>query len=263
MGREEIDDHRAGASRRCAPKGSTSSGPCRPTRCSTRRARARYDVALTMYHDQGLIPVKTLAFDDRRQRHARPALRAHIARSRHGVRYRRQGHRQSVEPHCGAEARRPADAMTLAADGLPPLREVVAAARARRAQGARPEFPVRPQPDRRNRPRGGPLAGVAVVEVGPGPGGLTRALLAEGAKKVIAIERDERALPALADIGARWPGRLEVLSRRRADGRARNARRQGRRRAAPDLRQPALQRCDAAARRAGWKPSPGRRSTTA
>ena len=58
----------------------------------------------------------------------------------------------------------------------------------------------------------GPLAGVAVVEVGPGPGGLTRALLAEGAKTVIAIERDERALPALAEIAARWPGRLEVVA---------------------------------------------------
>jgi 16S rRNA (adenine1518-N6/adenine1519-N6)-dimethyltransferase len=48
--------------------------------------------------------------------------------------------------------------------------------------------------------------------VGPGPGGLTRALLAEGAKKVIAIERDERTLPALAEIAAAYPGRLEVIS---------------------------------------------------
>jgi 16S rRNA (adenine1518-N6/adenine1519-N6)-dimethyltransferase len=57
----------------------------------------------------------------------------------------------------------------------------------------------------------GPLAGVAVVEVGPGPGGLTRALLSEGAEKVIAIERDARALGALAEIAAHWPGRLEAI----------------------------------------------------
>ncbi len=53
---------------------------------------------------------------------------------------------------------------------------------------------------------------MVVVEVGPGPGGLTRALLSEGAKKVIAIERDERVLPALAEIGAHWPGRLDVVA---------------------------------------------------
>ena len=67
----------------------------------------------------------------------------------------------------------------------------------------------------------GPLAGVAVVEVGPGPGGLTRALLAEGAAKVIAIERDDRALPALADIGARWPGPARGRRGGRSDGRRR------------------------------------------
>jgi 16S rRNA (adenine1518-N6/adenine1519-N6)-dimethyltransferase len=57
----------------------------------------------------------------------------------------------------------------------------------------------------------GPLDGVTVVEIGPGPGGLTRSLLAEGATKVIAIERDERCLPALADVAARYPGRLDVI----------------------------------------------------
>ncbi|MCX5570529.1 16S rRNA (adenine(1518)-N(6)/adenine(1519)-N(6))-dimethyltransferase RsmA [Kaistia nematophila] len=57
----------------------------------------------------------------------------------------------------------------------------------------------------------GPLAGVTVIEVGPGPGGLTRALLAEGAEKVIAIERDRRCLDALAEIAAHYPGRLEVI----------------------------------------------------
>jgi len=51
-----------------------------------------------------------------------------------------------------------------------------------------------------------------VIEVGPGPGGLTRALLSNGARRVIAIERDERCLAALAEISAHYPGRLEVIS---------------------------------------------------
>ena len=95
-------------------------------------------------------------------------------------------------------------------DDLPPLREVVArhgldakktlgqnflfdlnlTARIARAAGAGPE--------------------VTIVEIGPGPGGLTRALLAAGAR-VIAIERDARCLPALAEIAAHYPGRLTVI----------------------------------------------------
>jgi 16S rRNA (adenine1518-N6/adenine1519-N6)-dimethyltransferase len=58
----------------------------------------------------------------------------------------------------------------------------------------------------------GGLEGTTVVEVGPGPGGLTRALLLEGARRVIAVERDERCLPALAEVGARWPGQLDVIN---------------------------------------------------
>jgi 16S rRNA (adenine1518-N6/adenine1519-N6)-dimethyltransferase len=57
----------------------------------------------------------------------------------------------------------------------------------------------------------GPLEGVEVIEVGPGPGGLTRALLALGAKRVIAIEKDSRAIAALSEIAAHYPGRLDVL----------------------------------------------------
>jgi len=58
----------------------------------------------------------------------------------------------------------------------------------------------------------GPLEGVDVIEIGPGPGGLTRALLAQGARRVIAVERDERAVAALAEIAARYPGRLDVVA---------------------------------------------------
>ena len=101
--------------------------------------------------------------------------------------------------------------MSLAADGLPPLREVAEAhgLQARKALGQNFLFDL--NLTRRIARAAGPLEGVAVVEVGPGPGGLTRALLSEGARKVIAIERDARALGALSEIGAHWPGRLEVI----------------------------------------------------
>ena len=101
--------------------------------------------------------------------------------------------------------------MSLAADGLPPLREVVAAhgLNARKALGQNFLFDL--NLTRKIARAAGPLADVAVIEVGPGPGGLTRALLSEGAGKVIAIERDARALGALAEIAAHWPGRLEII----------------------------------------------------
>jgi 16S rRNA (adenine1518-N6/adenine1519-N6)-dimethyltransferase len=101
--------------------------------------------------------------------------------------------------------------MSLADDGLPPLREVVAAhgLEPRKALGQNFLFDL--NLTRKIARAAGPLAGVAVVEVGPGPGGLTRALLSEGAAKVIAIERDARALGALGEIAAHWPGRLEII----------------------------------------------------
>ncbi len=57
----------------------------------------------------------------------------------------------------------------------------------------------------------GPMEGVRVLEVGPGPGGLTRALLATPAAKVVAVELDRRAVAALAELAAAHPGRLEVI----------------------------------------------------
>ena len=101
--------------------------------------------------------------------------------------------------------------MTRTPDDLPPLREVIAkhGLRARKALGQ--NFLLDLNLTRRIARAAGPLEGHAVIEVGPGPGGLTRALLLEGAAKVIAIERDERAIPALEEIAARWPGRLEII----------------------------------------------------
>ncbi len=58
----------------------------------------------------------------------------------------------------------------------------------------------------------GDLTAGTVIEIGPGPGGLTRALLAAGAQRLIVVERDERCLAALAEITAAWPGRLEIIA---------------------------------------------------
>jgi 16S rRNA (adenine1518-N6/adenine1519-N6)-dimethyltransferase len=96
-------------------------------------------------------------------------------------------------------------------DGLPPLRQVIArhGLVARRSLGQ--NFLLDLNLTRRIARAAGPLAGHTIVEVGPGPGGLTRALLMEGAERVLAVERDRRTLPALAEIAAAYPGRLEVI----------------------------------------------------
>ena len=96
-------------------------------------------------------------------------------------------------------------------DGLPPLREVIAACGLRARKSLGQNFLCDLNLTRKIARAAAPLAGHAVLEVGPGPGGLTRALLLEGAEKVIALERDERALPALEQIAGRWPGRLEII----------------------------------------------------
>lgn len=94
---------------------------------------------------------------------------------------------------------------------LPPLREVIAAhdLGARKALGQ--NFLLDLNITRRIARAAGPLDGVTVLEVGPGPGGLTRALLEEGAARVIAVERDSRCIAALAAIAEAAPGRLEIV----------------------------------------------------
>ncbi|HUF55263.1 MAG TPA: 16S rRNA (adenine(1518)-N(6)/adenine(1519)-N(6))-dimethyltransferase RsmA [Thermohalobaculum sp.] len=96
-------------------------------------------------------------------------------------------------------------------DGLPPLREVIRAHRLSARKSLGQNFLLDLNLTRRIARASGPLEGATVLEVGPGPGGLTRALLAEGAAQVIAVERDERCLAALDEIAARYPGRLQVI----------------------------------------------------
>src|ERR1700759_741891 len=97
-------------------------------------------------------------------------------------------------------------------DSLPPLREVIAAhgLAAKRSLGQNFLLDLN-LTGRIARAAGAEGRGV-FYEVGPGPGGLTRGLLSEGAARVVAVERDERCLPALAEIAAAYPGKLDVLS---------------------------------------------------
>jgi 16S rRNA (adenine1518-N6/adenine1519-N6)-dimethyltransferase len=98
-----------------------------------------------------------------------------------------------------------------AIDDLPPLRDVIARHGLSAIKGLGQNFLLDLNLTARIARAAGDLEGRTVIEVGPGPGGLTRALLASGAPRVIAIERDARCLPALAEISERYPGRLEVL----------------------------------------------------
>lgn len=98
-----------------------------------------------------------------------------------------------------------------AIDALPPLRAVIAThgLSARKALGQ--NFLLDLNLTSKIARQAGDLAQCDVLEIGPGPGGLTRGLLAEGARKVLAVEKDARCLPALAEIAAAYPGRLEVI----------------------------------------------------
>jgi len=97
-------------------------------------------------------------------------------------------------------------------DGLPPLREVIRAhdlvAKKQLGQNFLLDLNLTAKIAR----QAGDLSGCDVLEIGPGPGGLTRGLLAEGARRVLAVEKDARCLPALAEIQAAYPGKLEVIN---------------------------------------------------
>lgn len=96
-------------------------------------------------------------------------------------------------------------------DDLPPLRDVIAEHQLSALKSLGQNFLLDLNLTARIARAGGPLEETLIVEVGPGPGGLTRALLAEGAGKVVAIERDRRCIAALAQIAERYPGRLHVI----------------------------------------------------
>ena len=102
--------------------------------------------------------------------------------------------------------------MNMASDGLPPLRQVIEkhglAARKSLGQNFLLDLNLTGKIAR----SAGLNDATVVIEIGPGPGGLTRALLANSMCKVVAIERDDRCLPALEDISKHYSGRLEIIS---------------------------------------------------
>jgi 16S rRNA (adenine1518-N6/adenine1519-N6)-dimethyltransferase len=99
-----------------------------------------------------------------------------------------------------------------AIDSLPPLREVIATHQLSARKSLGQNFLLDLNLTAKIARQAGDLTGCDVLEIGPGPGGLTRGLLAEGARRVLAIEKDSRCMPALAEIGAAYPGQLEVIN---------------------------------------------------
>lgn len=98
-----------------------------------------------------------------------------------------------------------------AIDELPPLRDVIRRHELSAQKSLGQNFLLDLNLTARIARGSGPLEGAQVVEVGPGPGGLTRALLALGAARVVAIERDRRCVAALAEVADAYPGRLQVI----------------------------------------------------
>jgi 16S rRNA (adenine1518-N6/adenine1519-N6)-dimethyltransferase len=96
-------------------------------------------------------------------------------------------------------------------DGLPPLRKIIARHGLDAKKSLGQNFILDLNLTTKIARVAGDLSSATVIEVGPGPGGLTRALLLAGARKVIAIDRDARVLPALAEIAAHYPGRLDIF----------------------------------------------------
>ena len=217
--RGERDD-RPG-SRGAARRGHRGAARCRPTRCSTpRRARATTPSS-AMYHDQALIPLKTLDFE----RGVNVTLGLPFVRTSpdHGTAFEIAGTGRAdpasliaalrSPPRSARRARRAARAAEPRRRGpAPPACRRCARSSARRALGAqetRPAFPARPQPDAAHRARRRRRSQGTVIEVGPGPGGLTRALLA-GRRGPCRRGRARRALPAGA---RRMPSAIPAGSR--------------------------------------------------
>jgi len=97
-------------------------------------------------------------------------------------------------------------------DRLPPLRDVIAAHDLQPKKALGQNFLLDLNLTAKIARQAGDLTGCDVLEVGPGPGGLTRGLLAEGARRVLAVEKDARCLPALAEIETAYPGQLQVIN---------------------------------------------------
>ncbi len=117
--------------------------------------------------------------------------------------------RERSEPSKDAKA--PIHSQQKGLRSLPPLREVIARHGLTAKKSLGQNFVLDLNVTRRIARAAGPFDGVDVVEIGPGPGGLTRALLETDARRIVAIERDRRALAALQELAAAYSGRLELV----------------------------------------------------
>lgn len=97
-------------------------------------------------------------------------------------------------------------------DGLPPLRDVIDQFGLAPKKSLGQNFLLDLNLTSKIARASGPLAGADVIEIGPGPGGLTRALLFNGARSITAIERDDRCVAALSEVSAHYPGKLTVIA---------------------------------------------------
>jgi 16S rRNA (adenine1518-N6/adenine1519-N6)-dimethyltransferase len=100
----------------------------------------------------------------------------------------------------------------MSADGLPPLRDVIERFGIAPKKSLGQNFLLDLNLTSKVARASGPLTGVDVIEIGPGPGGLTRALLMNGTRSVTAIERDDRCIAALEEISAHHPGKLKIIA---------------------------------------------------
>ena len=221
-------------SRSLRAEGIDATGPHPADTLFAPHKRGSYDVAIAMYHDQALVPLKTLDFDEGvNVTLGLPIVRTSpdhgtafdiagkgIARSRRDDRRDPDG--RARLPHAGRRWHDPAA----------PARSHRARTASRAIKALGQNFLFDEQLLDRIAAIPGRLDGKAVLEVGPGPGGLTRALLRAGAR-VTAIEMDRRCLPALAELAEAFPGKLRVIEgdalkidHGDADGRALRRRRQ-------------------------------------
>ncbi len=97
-------------------------------------------------------------------------------------------------------------------DNLPPLREVISANQLTARKSLGQNFLLDLNLTAKIARQAGDLSACDVLEIGPGPGGLTRGLLSEGARRILSIEKDNSCLPVLKEIEKAFPGRLQVIN---------------------------------------------------
>ena len=224
MGREEIDIIRP-AIDRLSDVDAEIRGPLAGDTMFHEAARGTYDVAVCMYHDQALIPMKTLDFDNgvnvsvglpfvRTSPITAPPIISLAPRQPIRQAWYRPSEWLRRSRHAGEEPGTvTAVPDTPALSALPPLRDVIAAHGLSPRKSLGQNFLLDLNITRRIAGTAGPLDGKTVLEIGPGPGGLTRALLDAGARRVVAVERDTRCIDVLRELAAIVGDRLQILER--------------------------------------------------